>query len=166
MLNPLDAPAAVAAAAEPLEELLDDCNHVSSVELCHVVPVAGTAPGRGWMRSLAQAVYDAGSTGYRVGTRVEPFESPGAWRDILRRQVTEGYMQPTRKWANPSLRTPDEIRRTGELADGVADLIEAHLGPVLSSGDVDGPHLGEMWGRHLLLVSSEWATILYFGIHD
>ncbi|MFE6868155.1 hypothetical protein ACFVFS_16520 [Kitasatospora sp. NPDC057692] len=166
MLNPLDAPAAVSAAAEPLEDLLDDCNHVSSIHLFPVVRVAGTRPGHDRMRSLAQAVYDAGTSGHRVGTPVVPFESPRAWRDILRRQVTEGCLQPAHRYADPDLRTPVEIRRAGELADGVADLVEAHLGPVRSSADVDGPHAGELWWRNLLLVTGDWATILHLGIGD
>ncbi|MEU3690596.1 hypothetical protein [Streptomyces narbonensis] len=166
MLNPLDAPDAVSAAAEPLEELLDEGNHTPSVYLFPVVPVAGTAPGRDRMRDLAQAVYDAGVSGHRVRASVDPFASPRAWRDILRRQVTEGFMQPARRYADPRLRTPAEIRRTGELADGVADVIEAHLGPVRSSGDVGGPHAGDIGWRNLLLVTRDWATILHCGIQD
>ncbi|MEV7181945.1 hypothetical protein [Kitasatospora sp. NPDC093679] len=166
MLNPLDAPAAVSAAAEPFEDLLDDCNQVASVELCHVVPVTGTAPGPDLMRRLAQAVYDAGPGGHRVGTPVEPFESPQAWREVLRRQVTDGFMQPVRRYSDPGLRTPARIRRTGELADGVCDLIEAHPGPVRCSGDVGGPHTGSIRWRNLLLVTDDRATVLAFGIHD
>ncbi|MEU2632076.1 hypothetical protein [Kitasatospora sp. NPDC007106] len=166
MLNPLDAPAAVSAAAEPLEDLLDDCNHVASVGLFHVVPATGTAPGPDRMGRLAQAVYDAGPSGYRVGTPVEPFESPQAWREVLRRQVTDGFMQPSRRYSDPGLRTPAQIRRTGELADGVCDLIEAHLGPVRCSGDVDGPHTGSIQWRNLLLVTDDWATVMAFGIDD
>ncbi|MCX5015155.1 hypothetical protein OG765_29980 [Streptomyces sp. NBC_00555] len=164
MLNPLDAPAAVSDAAELLEELLDDCNHVSSIELLHVVPVAGMTPGHDWMKDLAQAVYDAGASGHQ--TSVAPFESPQAWRDILRRQVTDGFMQPANRWPHANLRTPAEIRLTGELADGIADLIEAHLGPVRSSGDVDGPRtgMGAIWSRSLLLVTSDWATVLFLGV--
>ncbi|MFB7462979.1 hypothetical protein ACFCZ1_05630 [Streptomyces sp. NPDC056224] len=170
MLNPLDAPAAVSAAvsaaAERLEELLDDCNHVSSIELLHVVPVAGTTPGHDWMKDLAQAVYDAGASGHQ--TSVDPFESPQAWRDIFRRQVTDGFMQPANRWPDANLRTPAEIRQAGELADGIADLIEAHLGPVRSSGDVDGPRMGmgmgAIWSRNLLLVTSDWATVLFLGV--
>lgn len=166
MLNPLDTPDAVSAAAEPLEDLLDDCNHVSSIYLFHVVPVAGMTPGHDWMKGLAQAVYDAGASGHQVRTSVDPFESPQAWRDILRRQVTEGFMQPAQRHSDPNLRTPVEIRKAGELADGIADLIEARLGPVRSSGDVGGPHAGDIGGRNLLLVTSDWATILHFGICD
>ncbi|WP_354644725.1 hypothetical protein [Kitasatospora camelliae] len=167
MLNPLDAPAAVSAAAEPLMDLLDDCNHVTSIELFHVVPTAGATRGHDWMQELLQAVYNAGPSGYQAGTPVHPFESPQAWRDILRREVTEGYMQPASKWPSaPDLPTPDEIRRAGELADGIADLIEAHLGPVRSSGDVDGPRMGmgAIWSRNLLLVTSDWATVLSLGV--
>ncbi|MER7755490.1 hypothetical protein [Kitasatospora sp. NPDC097643] len=169
MLNPLDAPDAVSAAAEPLEYLLDDRNpFVSSIELSPVVPVAGTTPGHDWMKSLAQAVYDAGASGHQVGTSVVPFESPRAWRDILRREVTDGYMQPANRWPDANLRNPVEIRQAGELADGIADLIEAHLGPVRSSGDVDGPRMGmgAIWSRRLLLVTSDWATILFLGVDD
>ncbi|NXY96108.1 hypothetical protein HYE82_17295 [Streptomyces sp. BR123] len=166
MLNPLDAPAAVSAAAEPLEELLDDCNHVSSIYLFHVVPAAWTTSGHDWMKGLAQAVYDAGASGHQVRTSVAPFESPQAWRDIFRRQVTEGFMQPAHRYSDPNLRTPVEIRQAGELADGIADLIEAHLGPVRSSGDVGGPHTGDIGWRNLLLVTGNWATILHFGICD
>ncbi|MEV6209373.1 hypothetical protein [Kitasatospora sp. NPDC051914] len=167
MLNPLDAPDAVSAAAEPLEDLLDDCNpFVSSIELSHVVPVAGTTPGHDWMKGLSQAVYDAGASGHRVGTSVVPFGSPRAWRDILRREVTDGIMQPAKRWPDADLRTPAEIRQAGELADGIADLIEAHLGPVRISGNVDGPHTGYIWWRNLLLVTSDWATILHLGIFD
>lgn len=166
MLNPLDAPAAVSSAAELLEELLDDCNHVSSIDLFHVVPVAGMTPGHDWMKRLAQTVYDAGPSGYQVATSVDPFESPQAWRDILRREVTDGYMQSASRWPDANLRTPDEIRQAGELADGIADLIEAHLGPVRSSGDVDGPRMGmgAIWSRNLLLVTSDWATVLFLGV--
>lgn len=165
MLNPLDAPDSVEAAAEPLAELLDDCNHVSSIELLHVVPVAGAALGDGWMTGLAQAVYDAGASGHQVGTAVHPFESPHAWRDILRREVTDGHMQPVKKWPDANLRTLVEIRHAGELADGVADLIEAHLGPVRACADVYGP-TGYIWWRDLLLVTSDWATILHLEICD
>ncbi|MFG2985596.1 hypothetical protein ACGFYQ_30805 [Streptomyces sp. NPDC048258] len=166
MLNPLDAPDAVSAAAEPLEDLLDDCNHMPSIYLFHVVPLAGMTPGHDWMKGLAQAVYDAGASGHQVRTSVDPFESPQAWRDIFRRQVTEGFMQPAQRYSDPNLRTPVEIRQAGELADGVVDLIEAHLGPVRSSGDVSGPHAGDIGWRNLLLVTSDWATILHFGICD
>ncbi|MEV7525952.1 hypothetical protein [Streptomyces sp. NPDC091371] len=165
MPNPLDAPDAVEAAAEPLEELLDDCNHVSYIELLHVVPVAGTSPGHDWMKGLAQAVYDAGASGHQIGTEVHPFESPHAWRDVLRREVTDGYMQPAKKWPDANLRTPVEIRQAGELADGVADLIEAHLGPVRACADVYGP-TRYIWWRDLLLVTSDWATILHLEISD
>ncbi|MGW6912896.1 hypothetical protein ACWGB8_03580 [Kitasatospora sp. NPDC054939] len=165
MVNPLDAPEAVSAAAEPLEDLLDACNHVSSIYLLHVVPVAGRTVGHDWMTGLAQAVYDAGASGHRVRTPVDPFESPQAWRDVLRRQVTDGSMQPANRWPDADLRTPGEIRQAGELADGVADLIEAHLGPVRTSGDVDGPP-GYVWWRNLLLVTSDWATILHLEISD
>ncbi|MER7579650.1 hypothetical protein [Kitasatospora sp. NPDC097691] len=99
-------------------------------------------------------------------TPVDPFESPRAWRDVLRRQVTEGYMQPAQRYSDSNLRTPAEIRQAGELAAGIADLIEAHLGPVLISGDVSGPHTGYIWWRNLLLVSRDWATILHLGICD
>ncbi len=75
-------------------------------------------------------------------------------------------MQPAYRYSDPNLRTPVEIRPAGELADGVADLIEAHLGPVQGSGDVGGPHAGDMGWRNLLLVTSNWATILHFGIGD
>ncbi|MFJ6756154.1 MULTISPECIES: hypothetical protein [unclassified Streptomyces] len=166
MLNPFDAPDAVSAAAEPLEELLDDCNHVSSIYLLPVVPVAGTTPGHDWMKGLAQSVYDAGVSGHQVSAPVDPFESPRAWRDILRLQVTDGFMQPANRWPDANLRTPVEIRQAGELADGVADLIEAHLGPVRACGDVGAPYTGDIWWRSLLLVTSDWATILHLGICD
>ncbi|MFD8410938.1 hypothetical protein ACFV2Q_04095 [Streptomyces sp. NPDC059650] len=170
MLNPLDAPEAVSAAAELLEELLDDCDHVASIDLFDVVPVAGMTPGHEWMKGLAQAVYDAGPSGYQVATSVDPFESPQAWRDVLRREVTDGFMQPANRWPDANLRAPVDIRRAGELADGIADLIEAHLGPVRSSGDVDGPCMGMgtgcIWSRNLLLVTGDWATILHLGIDD
>ncbi|MFE7581517.1 hypothetical protein ACFU5Y_08125 [Streptomyces gardneri] len=166
MLNPLDAPDAVSAAAEPLEDLLDDCNHVTSIRLFPVVPVAGMTPGHDRMKRLAQAVYDAGVSGHRIGTPVDPFESPQAWRRILRHQVTDGGMQPANRYADPDLRRPAEIRKAGELADGIADLIEAHLGIVRSSGDVSGPHTGDIWSRNVLLVTSDWATILYLGFSD
>ncbi|MFF7994946.1 hypothetical protein ACFZDG_34885 [Kitasatospora xanthocidica] len=168
--NPIDAPGAVTAAVEPLEDLLDDCNHVAIVELYPVVPVpvpaAGTAAGRDGLRAIAQAVYDAVPGGCRQPVPVRPFERAGAWRDVLRHEVTEGFMQPARRFGSavPALRTPEEIRRAGELADGVADLIEAYLGPVRSSGAVPGPHTGEIWSRNLLLVSDGWATILYLGV--
>lgn len=169
MLNPLDAPDAVSAAAEPLEDLLADCNHVPAISLFPVVSavtVAGTAPGHDRMTTLAQAVYDAGASGHRLRTPVALFEPPQAWRDVLRRQVTEGFMQPAHRYSDPGLRTPAGIRHAGELADGVADLIEAHLGPVRSSGDVGGPHAGDIGWRNLLLVTSDWATILHLGICD
>ncbi|MGO4633079.1 hypothetical protein AB4225_19400 [Streptomyces sp. 2RAF24] len=169
MLNPLDAPDTVSAAAGTLEDLLDDGNpFVSSIELSPVIPVAGISPGHDWLKGLAQAVYDAGASGHQVGTSVVPFESPRAWRDILRREVTDGFMQPANRWPDTSLRNPVEIRRAGELADGIADLIEAHLGPVRTSGDVDGPRIGmgTIWSRQLLLVTSDWATILFLGIDD
>ncbi|MFE2164062.1 hypothetical protein ACFXB3_03185 [Streptomyces sp. NPDC059447] len=169
MLNPLDAPDAVSASAELLEDLLDACNpFVSSIELSHVVPVAGTTPGHDWMKGLAQAVYNAGASGHQVGTSVVPFESPRGWRDVLRREVTDGFMQPANRWPDANVRNPEEIRQAGELADGIADLIEAHLGPVRSSGDVDGPRMGmgAIWSRNLLLVTSDWATILFLGVDD
>ncbi|RKT09755.1 hypothetical protein BX285_6859 [Streptomyces sp. 1114.5] len=166
MLNPLDAPEAVSAAAELLEDLLDDVNHVSSISLSPVVPVAGTAPGRDRMKGLAQAVYDAGRSGHQVRTSVDPLESPQAWRDILRREVTDGFMQPAIRYARPNPRTPVELRKPGELAAGIADLIEAHLGPVRSCGDVTGPDTGDLWCRRLLLVTDDWAAILHFGFSD
>ncbi|MFJ7910996.1 hypothetical protein [Kitasatospora sp. NPDC096204] len=168
MLNPLAAPDAVEAAAEPLLDLLQDCDHEPFIELLHVVPVAGTTPGHDRMQGLAQAVYDAGGwgSGYQVTTPLAPFTSSRAWRGILRRQVTEGFMQPANRRPAANLRTPDEIRQAGELADGVADLIEAHLGPVRSSGDVGGPHSSYTWWRNLLLVTDSWATILHLAISD
>ncbi|MFD9304097.1 hypothetical protein ACFWCB_15840 [Streptomyces sp. NPDC060048] len=80
--------------------------------------------------------------------------------------MTEGFMQPATRYSDPNLRTPVEIRQAGELADGVADLIEAHLGPVRSSGDVSGPHAGDMGWRNLLLVTADRSTILHCGISD
>ncbi|MFD0367531.1 hypothetical protein [Streptomyces sp. NPDC059071] len=166
LLNPLDAPDAVSAAAEPLEDLLDDCNHVASLFLFPVVPVGGTATGHDWMTGLAQAVYDAGASGHQVSTPVDPFEAPQAWRNMLRRQVTEGFMQPAHRFAGPTLRTPAEVRQAGALAGAIADLLEAYLGPVRSSGDVSGPHAGALWWRNSLLVTRDWATILHLGICD
>ncbi|MFJ9447393.1 hypothetical protein ACIRRH_36940 [Kitasatospora sp. NPDC101235] len=168
MLNPLAAPDAMSAAAETLEDLLQDCDHQPFIELLHVVPVAGTTLGHDRLQSLAQAVYDAGGwgSGYQVGTPIRPFPSPRAWRDILRREVTEGFMQPARRWPAADLRTPDEIRRADEVADGIADLVEAHLGPVRSCGDVGGLHPGYIWWCNLLLVSDSWATVLHLGVSD
>ncbi|MGW4897731.1 hypothetical protein ACWEQL_36625 [Kitasatospora sp. NPDC004240] len=168
MPNPLDAPDALEAAAEPLLELLQDCNHEPFVELLHVVPVTGVAPGDDRMRGLAQAVFDAGGwgSGFQVGASVRPLASSRAWRDILRRQVTEGIMQPACRYPAVDPRTPEEIRRAGELADGLADLIEAHLGPVRSCGDVGGPHFSYIWWRNLVLVSDSWATVLHLAISD
>ncbi|MFG3039351.1 hypothetical protein ACGFYZ_20900 [Streptomyces sp. NPDC048330] len=166
MPNPFDAPDAVSAAAEPLEELLDDCNHVSSIGLFHVVPVAGTPPGPDRMKDLAQAVFDEGISGVRLSAPVDPFESPRAWREILHRQVTKEFMQPVTRFADPHLRTPVEIRRTGELATALADVIEAHLGPVRSCGEAGGPSTGDFWWRNLLLVTDDWATVLHLGISD
>ncbi|WP_441250176.1 hypothetical protein [Kitasatospora sp. McL0602] len=82
--------------------------------------------------------------------------------------MTDGIMQPAKRWPDANLRTPAEIRQAGELAD----LIEAHLGPVRSSGDVDGPRvgmgmgMGTVWSRSLLLVTSDWATVLFLGLDD
>ncbi|MEV6972009.1 hypothetical protein [Kitasatospora sp. NPDC093806] len=154
MPNPLDAPDAVAAAAEPLEELLDSVIFVSSLELFSVVPVAGVAPGPDRLANLAQAVYDAGPTGHRVGWPVRPFEPRRTWREILHRQVTA------------RLTEPDQVRLAGELTEGIADLIEAHLGPVRSFCDVSDPRSGYIWWRNLLLVTDDWATILHFGVCD
>ncbi|MFJ8623165.1 hypothetical protein ACIRD3_09965 [Kitasatospora sp. NPDC093550] len=171
---PADVPAAVRAAAEPLEDLLDDCNHVALIDLLPVVPVvpvlpaAAAAPGRDRLRRIAQAVYDAGPGGCRTPAPVEPFETAGAWRDVLRHEVTEGFLQPARRFGStaPALRTPEQIRRAGELADGVADLIEAHLGPVRASAEVGGSHPGEIRWRDLLLVSGDRATVLHLGVAD
>ncbi|MFI5532106.1 hypothetical protein ACIA8O_26585 [Kitasatospora sp. NPDC051853] len=160
MLDPRDAPEAVRAAAEPLEELLDDNNHVTSVDLHDPVPVAGLTDDQ-----LAQAVYDAGPSGFRVGP-VGWFEGAGEWREAFRRAVLKGFMQPAVRYSDPGCRTPEELRRTGELADGIADLIEAHLGPVRRCGDVGAPPTGEIGWRCLLLVTEEWATILYLAVHD
>ncbi|MFJ6378779.1 hypothetical protein ACIQI7_02050 [Kitasatospora sp. NPDC092039] len=107
-----------------------------------------------------------------MGKSVVPFESPRAWRDILRLEVTDGIMQPVRRWQDANPRTPAEIRQAGELADDIADLIEAHPGPVRSSGDVDGPRMGmgmgmgAIWSRSLLLFTSDWATVLPLGLDD
>ncbi|MEU6236377.1 hypothetical protein [Kitasatospora sp. NPDC047058] len=166
MPNPLDAPDAVAAAAEPLEELLDDNNHVSIIELFPVVPVTGMTSGHDWMNGVAQALDDATGGRHQVGTPVVPLESPQAWRDVLRGQVTAGIMQPACRYADPDLRTPAEIRRAGELADGIADLIEAHLGPVRASGDVGYLNRSYIWWRNVLLVTDEWATILHLALAD
>lgn len=168
MLNPITAPDALSAAAEPLLDLLQDCNHEPFIELLHVVPVTGMTPGTDRMQGLAQAVYDAGGwgSGYQVGTPILPLASPRAWRDILHRQVTKGFMQPPKREFAPNPRTPDEIRQAGELADGLADLVEAHLGPVRSCGDVGGPHSSYIWWRNLLLVTDSWATILHLAISD
>ncbi|MEU1285796.1 hypothetical protein [Kitasatospora sp. NPDC005856] len=98
MLDPFSTPDALAAAAEPLEDLLLGNNHQPFIELLHVVPATGTTPGRDRMQVLAQAVFDAGGwgSGYQVKAPVGLFASPRAWRDIFRHQVTEGYMQPAR----------------------------------------------------------------------
>nr|BFD90320.1 hypothetical protein KitaXyl93_16800 [Kitasatospora sp. Xyl93] len=162
MLNPLDAADAVAAAAEPLQDLLDDCHHVASIELFSVVPAAGTASGLDRMRDLAQAVY-AGS-GHQAF--VGPLVSPRAWRGVFRGAVTRGFMQPAVRYSDPDLRTPAGIRRAGEVADGIADLIEAHLGPVRCSGDVSDPRRGCVGRCNMLLVTDDRATILHLGIYD
>ncbi|MFD8595035.1 hypothetical protein ACFV1L_08545 [Kitasatospora sp. NPDC059646] len=159
----------MSAAAERLENLLDDGNpFVSSIELSPVVPVARIAPGDDRMRGLAQAVYDAGASGHRVGTPVVPFESPRGWRDVLRREVTDGFLQPATRWPDTHPRNPVEIRHAAELADGIADLVEAHLGPVRSSADVDAPRtgMGAVRSRHLLLVTDDWAAVLSLGLDD
>ncbi|AUG82105.1 hypothetical protein CFP65_7531 [Kitasatospora sp. MMS16-BH015] len=159
-MNPLDAPQAVEAAAEPLEELLDDCNHVTTIGLFHVVPAADRPP----LPALAQAVYDAGPFGHQVGTPITPFDSPSTWRDLLRQQVTTGILQPSRRYADPTLRTPAELRRTAELADALADLVESHLGPVRTCAEISGPYLHPLWSQHLLLVTDHWATVLGLGL--
>ncbi|MFB6893029.1 hypothetical protein ACFCX4_27380 [Kitasatospora sp. NPDC056327] len=168
MLDPLAAPAALSVAVDPLLELLQDVNHEPFVELLQVVPVSGTATVHGRMRELAQAVHDAGgrSRGYRVTAPVHPFVPPRAWRDVLRREVTEGFLQPATRYPTASARTAEEIRRAGELSDGAAGLIEAHLGPVRIAGDVGGPHLDRIRWRNLLLVSEAWATILHLSVSD
>lgn len=75
-------------------------------------------------------------------------------------------MQPPKTEFVPNPRTPDEIRQAGELADGLADLVAAHLGPVRSCGDVGGPHSYCIWWRNLLLVTDSWVTILHLAISD
>lgn len=67
MLNPVAAPDALSAAAEPLLDLFQDCNHEPFIELLHVVPVTGMTPGTDRMQGLAQAVHDAG--GWAADTR-------------------------------------------------------------------------------------------------
>ncbi|MEU5217263.1 hypothetical protein AB0G79_13830 [Streptomyces sp. NPDC020807] len=167
MPQPLDAPKAVSVVAEPLEDLLADVNHVPSVELLPVVPVAGTASSApGWLTGVAQAVYDAGAGAHLVRTAVRPYGSPGAWREVLRREVAEGFMQPTSRYASAEAPSADLIRSAGELAEGIADLVEAHLGPVRIAADVDGPHAGDLAWRNVLLVTDGWATILHLGIRD
>ncbi|GAA3036816.1 hypothetical protein GCM10020229_55270 [Kitasatospora albolonga] len=150
MLNPLDAPEAVLAAAEPLEELLDDCNHVSSVELYPVFPAGGMT---------------AGQLGEAVGP-VRWFERPEEWREVFLGAVSKGFMQPVARYGDPGLRTPEELRRTGELAEGIADLIEAHLGPVRRCGDVGNARVGQIWWRSLLVVTEEWAGVLHLEVFD
>ncbi|MFD4658618.1 hypothetical protein ACFWP2_23660 [Kitasatospora sp. NPDC058444] len=170
MLDPLAAPDALSAAVEPLEDLLQDNTFQPFIELLHVVPATGTTAGRDRMQVLAQAVFDAGGwgSGYQVGGPVRPFASPRAWRDIFRGQVTEGYMRPARRYGHtaPDRHAPDDIRRAGELADGIADLVEAHLGPVRGCGDVGGPHTSYIWWRNLLLVTDDWATVLHLAVSD
>jgi hypothetical protein len=70
------------------------------------------------------------------------------------------------------VRSPEKIRRAGELAGDVADLIGAYLGPVRAAAEVGavgseyGPYGLAMRWLDLLLVTSEWATILHLGIVD
>ncbi|MFD0274024.1 hypothetical protein ACFVHB_08920 [Kitasatospora sp. NPDC127111] len=163
MLNPLDAPAAVEAAAEPLGDLLDDLNHGVVVDLYPVVGVA--ASGRDDLAKLAQAVLDAGCRKDRFLSVLSVVEPARSWREVLRRDATGGGLMP---WYRTIDRTPERIRRAGELADGIADLIESHLGPVRTAAEVavifEG--LGALWTRQLLLVSDEWATILHLWAGD
>ncbi|MFB7513252.1 hypothetical protein [Streptomyces sp. NPDC056144] len=169
MPHPLDAPEAVSAAAEPLEELLADVNHVPSIALFPVVPVVPVTGGLRapeWLTGLAQAVYDAGAGGHQVRTPVRPYTSPEAWRDVLRQEVSEGFLQPATRYARTDGPPADLVRRAGELAEEIADLVEEHLGPVRTAADVDGPHAGDIAWRNVLLVTDDWATILHLGVGD
>lgn len=173
MFNPHDAPAAVAAAAVPLEELLADDDHQIGVELSRVIAVAAVPRGRYEIGRLAQAVLDAGIHRYRV-TSATRLPSPHDWRGILRREVTEGALWPRsrgRRGQRVNHRTLDQNRQAGELADRIADLIESHLGPVRAAAELDtehvqGPSLPGVWTRELLLITDEWATTLYLWISD
>ncbi|MER6548342.1 hypothetical protein [Streptomyces sp. NPDC001250] len=173
VLNPHDAPAAVAAAAVPLEDLLADENHQIGVELSRVIAVAVVPRGRDAIERLAQAVLDAGIHRYRV-TSATRLPSPRDWRDILRRELPEGALWPRPRVQRGRVvdhRTPDQNRQVGELADGIADLIESHLGPVRAAAElgtehVQGPSLPGVWTRELLLINDEWATTLYLWVSD
>ncbi|TYC66557.1 hypothetical protein EH183_41940 [Streptomyces sp. CB01881] len=161
MLNPLDAPAAVEAAAEPLEDLLDDINHVVSVQLYPVVAVA--ASGRDDIGKLAQAVLDAGYWRDQFASVLSVLEPARSWREVVHRAATESGLMP---WYQFVERTPDQIRHAGELAYGIADLIESHLGPVRTAAEVAIilANPGALWTRQLLLVSDEWATVLHLRV--
>jgi hypothetical protein len=172
-LNPQDAPRAVAAAAIALEDLLADENHQGGVDLSTVIAVAAVPPGSDVIKRLAQAVLDAGIHQYRV-TSATRLRSPRDWRDILRREVTEGALWPrqrVRRGQVANHRTPDRNRQAAELADGIADLVESHLGPVRAAAElgtehVQGPSLPGLWARELLLITDEWATTLHLWVSD
>ncbi|MFE7527298.1 hypothetical protein ACFU7Y_16475 [Kitasatospora sp. NPDC057542] len=162
VLNPVDAPAAVEAAAEPLGDLLDDVNHVVSVDL---YPVVEAASGQGDNGKLVQAVLDAGHRQDRFISVLSALEPARSWREVVHRDATEGGLMPRYRIID---RTPDQIRQAGELADGIADLIESHLGRIRTAAEVvtSFASLGARWTRQLLLVSDEWATILHLWVGD
>jgi hypothetical protein len=179
VLNPLDAPGAVTAAADPLERLLSACNHAPSVNLRAVIQLTGMKSDHAPLSTMAQAVYDAGGGTYEPPsvievTSVTEIVSPRTWRSVLRREATEGFLMPHDSVTVPprAVRSPAEIRRAGELADAVADLIEAYLGPVRTAAEVDalgseyGPHGLAMQCRDLLLLTGGWATILHLAMTD
>ena len=88
--------------------------------------------------------------------------------------MTEGALWPRSRGRRGRVlnhRTLDQNRQVGELADGIAGLIESHLGPVRAAAELDtehvqGPSLPGVWTRELLLITDEWATTLYLWVSD
>jgi hypothetical protein len=87
MLNPLDAPDAVAAAADPLVGLLSACNHAPSVDLRAVIRLTGTTSGHAPLITVAQEVYDAGGGTHEPPSAIEVTSvnevvPPRTWRGV------------------------------------------------------------------------------------
>ncbi|SEG80744.1 hypothetical protein SAMN04489712_113144 [Thermomonospora echinospora] len=166
---------AVAEIAAPLEELLAGCDHVVSIYLCGVTEAG--EPSRAPVE-LAGALYTASgiplcpAVAERVGR---------PWRDRLH-QLVHAQIPTVRSWPPkdpPELElSADEIERVTALTDDLAEVLEAHLGPVRRAYELSS-HGGsyreippDMCCSHdivwndLLLVTKAWATLLHIGLSD
>jgi hypothetical protein len=177
--------AAVEVAAESLAALLDGVNHAIGMSVLPVVPTAEPGSVVRDVIGLARAIYAASDDPDDRVLSLAEITPPERWRDLVVQAAQNELVphaclpengRPRRRfqWRSvPLVWQPaisaERIAAAGRAAGVVADVIEAHLGVVLSAYEVDvdpGKRFYGLWWRDLLLVADTSATVLHMDFTD